>query len=115
MKTTFDLPEPLLREAKSLAARQGRPLRDLVADAIAQALQSQAATVQRRSEPPPEEWAAFLATLERQPDGSYVNPNGIDAEEFFKSLDDMRADRLSGQVGLFEPAMPAPARPRKKA
>jgi hypothetical protein len=34
MKTTFDLPEPLLRRAKAVAAHQGRPLRDLVAKAI---------------------------------------------------------------------------------
>ena len=38
MKTTFDLPEPLLREAKSVAAKQGRPLRDLVAEALAEKL-----------------------------------------------------------------------------
>ena len=34
MKTTFDLPDPLVRQAKALAARQGRPLRDFVAEAI---------------------------------------------------------------------------------
>jgi len=34
VKTTFDLPDPLMRKAKALAARQGRPLRDFVAEAI---------------------------------------------------------------------------------
>ena len=38
MKTTFDLPEALLREAEAAAAREGRPLRDLVADALAEKL-----------------------------------------------------------------------------
>jgi hypothetical protein len=31
MKTTFDLPDPLLRRAKAVAAEQGRPLRDFIA------------------------------------------------------------------------------------
>jgi hypothetical protein len=40
MKTTFDLPDdPLLRKAKALAAQQGRPLRDLVAEAIGEKLE----------------------------------------------------------------------------
>jgi hypothetical protein len=34
MKTTVDLPEMLLREAKAMAARQGRTLRDFVAEAM---------------------------------------------------------------------------------
>jgi hypothetical protein len=34
MKTTVDLPETLLREAKAVAARQGRTLRDFVAEAM---------------------------------------------------------------------------------
>ncbi|MBA2431911.1 MAG: hypothetical protein H0V56_07325 [Chthoniobacterales bacterium] len=38
MKTTFDLPEALLREAKAVAARQGRPLRDFVAEAMTEKL-----------------------------------------------------------------------------
>jgi len=38
VKTTFDLPETLLREAKAAAAQQGRPLRDFVAEAMADKL-----------------------------------------------------------------------------
>ena len=34
VKTTVDLPETLVREAKAVAARQGRTLRDLVAEAM---------------------------------------------------------------------------------
>lgn len=34
MKTTVDLPQSLLREAKAVAARQGRTLRDFVAEAM---------------------------------------------------------------------------------
>ena len=38
MKTTVDLPETLLRDAKAAAARQGRTLRDLVAEALSEKL-----------------------------------------------------------------------------
>ena len=34
MKTTVDLPDDLMREVKILAARQGRELKDLLAEAI---------------------------------------------------------------------------------
>ena len=93
MKTTFDLPEPLLREAKSVAAPQGRPLRDLVAEALADKLACTA-----RSKPGSRgrtsEWKAFEATLIRQPDGSYINPNGIQDESFFADV--AAARKLSG-------------------
>lgn len=115
MKTTFDLPEPLLREAKSMAAQQGRPLRDLVAEAIAEKLDTQTAGRQRRSEPPADEWAAFLATLAHQPDGTYVNPNGIEDEGFFEELDNIRASRLAGQASLFPVRKRPVASARKKA
>jgi hypothetical protein len=38
MKTTLDLPEHLVRQAKQRALQQGRPLKDLVADLIRQGL-----------------------------------------------------------------------------
>lgn len=116
MKTSFDLPEPLLRRAKAAAAEQGRPLRDLVAEAIERCL-SQPADVQRRNEPPADEWQTYLSTLVRQADGSYVNPNGVD-DAFFEVLDDIRAERLSDQAATFEAAAPAAepgARPGRAA
>ena len=113
MKTTFDLPDPLLRKAKAVAAAQGRPLRDLVAEAIEARLAAPPAPLQRRSEPPPDEWQAFLATLELQPDGSYINPNVTDDEAFFQALEEIRSDRLRGQSAHFEPA-PPPATPARK-
>lgn len=113
MKTTFDLPDPLLRRAKAAAAAQGRPLRDLVAEAIEARLAAPPPALQRRSEPPPDEWQAFLATLELQPDGSYINPNAIDDEAFFQALEDVRSERLRGQSVQFEPAPQPAIRARK--
>jgi len=111
MKTTFDLPDPLLRRAKAAAAAQGRPLRDLVAEAIEARLAAPPPALQRRSEPPADEWKAFLATLELQPDGSYINPNVSerDTEAFFEALEEIRDDRLRGQAASFPPA-PTPER-----
>lgn len=111
MKTTFDLPDPLLRRAKAVAAEQGRPLRDLIAEAITEKLAAPPrGAPARRTEPPAREWEAYLATLELQSDGSYINPNAIDDEAFFEALDDIRASRLQSQARLF----PAPKRPRRK-
>ena len=115
MKTTFDLPDPLLRKAKAVAAAQGRPLRDLVAEAIEARLAAPPPPLQRRSEPPADEWQAFLSTLELQPDGSYINPNGIADPAFFQALDDVRSGRLREQTALFEPAAQPAAPPAPKA
>ena len=38
MKTTFDLPEPLLRELEARAAQEGRSLHDFIAEALAAGL-----------------------------------------------------------------------------
>lgn len=111
MKTTFDLPDPLLRRAKAVAAEQGRPLRELIAEAITDKLAAPSRRASsRRTEPPSREWEAYLATLERQPDGSYVNPSGIDDESYFVDLDDIRASRLKSQAGR----LPTPRRPAGK-
>ena len=101
MKTTFDLPEPLLRRAKAAAAHQGRPLRDLVAEAIEAKLAaddalSDAAT--SKSASPDHGWKAFAARLVKQEDGTWVNPDGIDDERFFQALEDIRAERRRAQV-----------------
>ena len=51
MKTTLDLPDELIREAKLRALIQGRTLRDLVADLLRQGLGL--AAPQRPVAPPP--------------------------------------------------------------
>lgn len=109
MKTTFDLPDPLLRKAKAAAAAEGRPLRDLVAEAIEARLAAPPAPpLRRRAEPPADEWQAYLATLVLQPDGTYFNPNGVD-DAFFDALEDVRSSRLQEQAALFETSARAAA------
>jgi len=41
VKTTLEIPDPLFRQAKSVAAKQGVPLRELVSEALAEKLQRQ--------------------------------------------------------------------------
>jgi hypothetical protein len=116
MKTTFDLPEPLLRRAKAAAAHQGRPLRDLVAEAIDAKLAADQAAA-RDSAKHTSDWDAFKAQLIQQPDGSWFNPNGIEDVGFFESLDEIRHERLL-QQGSHESLaqLPAgrPATPRRR-
>jgi hypothetical protein len=97
MKTTFDLPDPLLRRAKAVAAEQGRPLRDFVAEAIAEKLESRATLVVGgrkvpvgRREGRPETWEEWKSHLVQQPDGSWVNTDGIDDPAFFDALEEVR-------------------------
>jgi hypothetical protein len=95
VKTSFDLPDRLLRRAKALAARQGRPLRDLVAEAIDRELVVEPGEVtdetgarhDRR-----EAWEAWKARLVREPDGTWRNPEGIDDESFFEALRELRRE-----------------------
>jgi len=94
MKTTFDLPDPLLRKAKALAAQQGRPLRDLVAEALGEKLEDAAdgaAGAAKASEGRRGAWEHWRTRLEQLPDGSWFNPDGID-ESFFQSLDEVRRE-----------------------
>lgn len=95
MKTTFDLPERLVRRAKAAAAEQGRPLRDLVADAIDAKLAADQASA--RAAKAPSDWETFRKRLVRQPDGTWHNPDGIDDEDFFVALDVIREERLAQQ------------------
>ncbi|HVF62317.1 MAG TPA: hypothetical protein VNJ70_21095 [Thermoanaerobaculia bacterium] len=95
MKTTFDLPDPLLRRAKALAAQQGRPLRDLVAEAIGEKLEDTVgggAAAAKTSEGRREAWERWRARLEQLPDGSWFNPDGVEDESFFHSLDEVRRE-----------------------
>lgn len=103
MKTTFDLPDPLLRKAKAVAADQGRPLRDLVAEALAEKLAALAlAKGARKSRD--SEWKAFEATLKKLPDGTYVNPEIPEDDNFAEVLETIREERLGWQArNPFEP------------
>jgi predicted DNA-binding protein len=95
MKTTFDLPDALVRKAKALAAHQGRPLRDLVAEAIDEKLEvgpgveeeAMKATDVRR-----EAWERWKSRLERRSDGTWFNPEGVADESFFRSLEELRRE-----------------------
>lgn len=96
MKTTFDLPDPLLRKAKAVAADQGRPLRDLVAEALADKLAA-LALAKGASRSRVSEWKAFEAKLQKQPDGSYINPEIPADDNFAEILETIRAERLAWQ------------------
>ncbi|MGH8532107.1 MAG: FitA-like ribbon-helix-helix domain-containing protein [Gammaproteobacteria bacterium] len=39
-----------------------------------------------------EAWQAYFRRLQRRPDGSYYNPDGIDDEAFFEELERFRAE-----------------------
>ena len=113
MKTTFDLPEPLLRRAKAAAAHQGRPLRDLGADALESKLSADDALARAAAEQD-NAWTAFTSRLQKLPDGTYFNPEGIEDEGFFETLDLVRAEGRAWQPrDPFAPASvaaaPAPA------
>ena len=109
MKTTFDLPEPLLRRAKAAAAHQGRPLRDLVADALESKLSADDALARAAAEQD-NAWTAFTSRLQKLPDGTYFNPEGIEDEGFFETLDLVRAEGRAWQPrDPFAPASVTPA------
>ena len=92
MKTTFDLPDPLLRRAKAVAADQGRPLRDLVAEALSEKLSALSlAKSTRRGRI--SEWQEFEARLQKLPDGSYINPDIPEDDKFAEILQTIREER----------------------
>jgi hypothetical protein len=91
VKTTFDLPDPLLRKAKALAAQQGRPLRDLVAEAIGEKLEGAMGAV-RAGRERKTAWELWKTRLEQLPDGSWFNPEGLEDESFFHALDEIRRE-----------------------
>src|SRR6188768_2097760 len=85
VKTTFDLPEPLLRKAKALAAEQKRTLRDLVAEALGEKLKHAAGAV-KAGEGRGQAWEQWRSRLKQLPDGSWLNPGGIKDDSFFRAL-----------------------------
>ena len=95
VKTTFDLPLALVRKAKALAAQQGRPLRDLVAEAIDEKLEVAAgeeAEATKAGEVRREAWERWKGRLKRRSDGTWFNPEGVDDESFFQSLEEVRRE-----------------------
>ena len=92
MKTTFDLPDPLLRRAKAVAANEGRALRDFVAEALTEKLEAHAGSRQK-ARSPSAEWKEFAARLQKRPDGSFINPSGVDNQALDDVLDAIRQER----------------------
>jgi len=62
MKTTFELPDRIFREAKSMAASQGKTIRQFFTDAIAEKLQ----TLKRQRSPRP--WMKHYGALKEYAD-----------------------------------------------
>ena len=96
MKTTFDLPDVLLRRAKALAAEQGRPLRDLVAEALSEKLRAPSSSPGKQPigyrEGHRLTWEEWSANLQKLPDGTWFNPDGIQDESFFETLEAIRRE-----------------------
>ena len=84
-----------MRAAKAQAARQGRPLRDFVAEAIDEKLAQTASEIadtpavsaERR-----QAWALWRSRLVEQPDGTWFNPEGIADEKFYETLEQIRQE-----------------------
>jgi len=53
MRTTVDIPDELLRRAKSEAALRGRRLKDLVEEGLRHVLEQQKTLAETEQEPPP--------------------------------------------------------------
>ena len=82
VKTTVDIDETVLRQAEKQAEQAGKPLATLVEEALRASLgmATPAKCARRR--------------LQRMPDGTYFNPNGIPNDDaIFKILEDIEAER----------------------
>jgi hypothetical protein len=84
-----------MRQAKALAAEQGRPLRDLVAEALEDRVRRRpagphAAFIPGVREGRPETWEEYRSKFVEQPDGTLVNSDAIDDESFYAALDEIR-------------------------
>ena len=71
-------------------ARRHAQERDLVAEAIGEKLK--AAVAGGALEGRRAAWERWKARLEQLPDGSWVNPLGIEDESFFRSLEEVRRE-----------------------
>ncbi len=88
MKTTLELPDELMRAVKIRAAERNQRLKDVVADALRDAL---AAPVNAPAQPldPVQQLARRLVFL---PDGSVENPQAWADPAYFSALEALRAD-----------------------
>lgn len=93
MPKTLELPEPLLHRAETAVVDAGLPLADWVALAVEAkaAAHEESARARAASEAA---LNAFAARLQLMPDGSYFNPDGIEDEGFFETLEILRTGRL---------------------
>jgi hypothetical protein len=95
VKTSFDLPDSALRRAKAAAAQQGRPLRDLVAEAIDEKLATLASEITDAPQIRAERrraWERWKSRLIHQPDGSWLNSVAIDEDAFYQALEAIRRE-----------------------
>jgi hypothetical protein len=86
MKTTLDLPDDLMRAVKIRAAEHKLKLKDIVADALRAALASPPGAPTA----PPDPVQAFGQRPVIGADGTVTNPAGLDDDDFFNTLDDIR-------------------------
>jgi plasmid stability protein len=86
MKTTVELPDELLRAAKIRAAERNMKLKDLVAEALRQAL----STPKADETVPRDPVQALRQRLVFNADGTVDNPDGIDDDDFFAAVDGLR-------------------------
>jgi hypothetical protein len=98
VKTTFDLPDRLLRRAKAVAARQGRPLRELVAEAIEARITHDASEIAEPTSTAAEErqlaWERWRSRLVESAEGVLENLEAAD-DAFFDSLEAIRREPWS--------------------
>ncbi|MDZ7748994.1 MAG: hypothetical protein U5K43_09245 [Halofilum sp. (in: g-proteobacteria)] len=86
MKTTLELPDGLMRKLRIRAAESDRRLKDVVTEAIERGLEASNAPEG------PDPLQAWLGKLEIRADGSVVNPDGVDAPDFDRALEDVRQE-----------------------
>jgi hypothetical protein len=90
MKVTLHLPDQLLQQAAACAAERSCSLQTLVIEALSEKLASIAAAPLPEAKDGRQELAS---RLQLQPDGTYINRDGIEDEEFFRNLDKIRSGR----------------------
>ncbi|MFU8832189.1 MAG: hypothetical protein ACNA7J_08545 [Wenzhouxiangella sp.] len=86
MKTTLELPDDLMRQIKVRAATTDCKLKDMFEELLRRGLEAAEAGQ------PDSPLQGLKDRLRFHPDGTVTNPDGIDDPEFFKALDEIRAE-----------------------